>query len=118
MNHYATEEEIEAVVAGFEQSTIAKEEFTHLSHLTVAVYYLLKSSPEAALQKMRAGLFRFLDYHGVGRGKYNEELTRNWITLVQRTLEQMNLDLSLVAITNEVLVRLGDSRIAERKANS
>ena len=111
-DHYQTEKEIETVVAGFEQCTTGKAEFTHLSHLTAAVYYLHHSTPDQAFQKMRSGLFRFLDHHGVRRTKYNEQLTRSWITLIQSVIEQMEQDLSLVAVTNEVLERLGDSRIA------
>jgi len=110
-NHYQTEQEIEAVVAGFEQCTTGKDEFTHLSHLTVAVYYLRHSTPDGAFQKMRSGLLRFLDHHGVGRTKYKEQLTRSWITLVQSVIEQMGRDLSLLAATNAVLERLGDLRI-------
>ncbi len=68
-DHYQTEQEIEAVVAGFEKCTTRKSEFTHLSHLTVAVYYLRNFDAGQAFQKMRAGLFRFLDHHGVDRVK-------------------------------------------------
>jgi hypothetical protein len=110
-DHYQTEQEIDAVVAGFEQCTTGKDEFTHLSHLTVAVYYLRHSTPDQAFQKMRSGLFRFLDHHGVGRKKYNEQLTFSWMTLIRSVIQQMDQDLSLVAVTNEVLERLGDSRI-------
>ena len=116
-DYYQTEQAIETVVAGFEQCTTGKDEFTHLSHLTVAVYYLRHSTPEEAFQKMRTGLFHFLDHHGVGRAKYNEQLTLSWITLIQSVLEQMDPDLSLVDATNAVLARLGDSRIARPNAN-
>ena len=44
MGHYKDEHEIEAEVAGFEQCTTEKDKFTHLSHLTVAVYYLRQST--------------------------------------------------------------------------
>ena len=111
-DHYQSEQEIAAVVAGFEQCTTGKSEFTHLSHLTVAVYYLHNSTPDQAFQKMSAGLFRFLDHHGVGRTKYNEQLTRSWITLIQGVVNELDPKLSLVATTNIVLDRLGDSRIA------
>jgi hypothetical protein len=111
-DHYRTEQEIDAVVAGFEHCTTGKAEFTHFSHLTVAVYYLRNSTPDQAFQKMSAGLFRFLDHHGVGRTKYNEELTRSWIALIQSVIEQLDPKLSLVATTNIVLERLADSRIA------
>ena len=65
--HYQTAQEIEAVVAGFENCTTANEQFTHLSHLTVAAYYLCTSTPDETFEKMRFGLLRFLDHHGVGR---------------------------------------------------
>src|SRR5258705_11568336 len=113
MDYYKDEHEIEAVVAGFEQCTTEKDKFTHLSHLTVAVYYLRQSTHDEAFQRMRSGLFHFLDHHGVGRGKYKEELTRNWITLIQGVLEEMNSDDSLLLVTNAVLERLGNSRIPE-----
>lgn len=109
---YQTEQEIGAVVAGFEKCATAPDKFKHREHLTVAVCYLRSSTPEEAFQKMRAGLFRFLDYHGAGRAKYDEQLTLSWIMLVQSVLEQMNPELSLVDTTNAVLARLGDSRIA------
>jgi hypothetical protein len=113
MNHYATKEEIQAVVTGFEQCSTAKDKFNHLSHLTVAIYYLRHSTPGEALQSMRSGLFRFLDHHGVDRAKYKEDLTRNWIARVENVIEEMDPDLSLVTITNEVLERLGEARIEE-----
>lgn len=110
--NYQTEQEIEAVVAGFENCTTSPDKFKHREHLTVAICYLRSSTPEEAFQKMRTGLFRFLDTHGVGRAKYGEQLTLSWITLIQSVLEQMKPDLSLVDATNAVLARLGDSRIA------
>ncbi len=111
-DHYQNQQEIEAVVAGFEECTTGKDEFTHLSHLTVAVYYLRNSSPDQAFEKMRAGLFRFLDHHGVGRAKYNEQLTLAWITLVQGFIEEMDPRLSLLAVTNAVVERFGKTRIS------
>jgi hypothetical protein len=110
-DHYQNEQEIAAVVAGFEECTTGKEEFTHLSHLTVGAYYLRNSNPDQAFQKMRSGLFRFLDHHGVGRAKYNEEVTLSWLTLIQSVIEEMDPGLSLLAVTNAVLERLGTSRI-------
>jgi hypothetical protein len=111
MDHYKTEQEIAAIVVGFEQCTTGKDEFSHLSHLTVAVYYLRDSTPEQAFQKMRDGLHRFLNHHGVGRAHYKEQLTYRWITLIQSVIEQMDPDLSLPEVTNAVLERLGDTRL-------
>ncbi|HEV7681026.1 MAG TPA: hypothetical protein VGO68_02805 [Pyrinomonadaceae bacterium] len=110
-DHYQTEQEIAAVVAGFENCTTGKEDFTHLSHLTVATYYLRDSTSDEAFEKMRNGLFRFLDHHAVAPGKYNEQLTRSWLALVQDVMAQANADASLLEVTNIVLERLEDSRM-------
>jgi hypothetical protein len=110
-DHYQSEQEIHAVVAGFEQCTTAKDGFPHLSHLTVAAYYLSQSTPEEAFQKMRYGLLRFLDHHGVGLTKYKDELTWAWIEQVQSVVKQIDSGASLVAVTNTVLDRLGTIRI-------
>jgi len=112
MKAYQTEKEIAAVVAGFEECTTGNDEFTHRSHLTVAVYYLRGSTTDQAFQKMRAGIFRFLDHHGVDRTKYNQQLTLAWLKLIQRVLEGIDPDLSLVSVTNIVLELLGDIRIS------
>jgi hypothetical protein len=111
-DHYQNEQEIAAVVAGFEECTTAPDKFKHREHLTVAAYYLRDSTPEQAFERMRSGLFRFLDHHGVGRAKYNEQLTLSWITLIESVIEQTDPNLSLLAVTNIVLERLGDSRMS------
>lgn len=111
MHYYESVEEIEAVVVGFESCATAKEEFKHRSHLTVAVWYLSHLTADEALQKMRSGLFRFLDHHGVGRAKYHETLTVFWIKLVQRAIGQADNNASLVAKTNTVVERLRDPAI-------
>lgn len=111
MNYYQSEAEIEVVVKDFESCATAKEDFKHRDHLTVAVWYLRRSTPEESLNKMRSGLFRFLDYHGVGRAKYNETLTIFWIKLVEQVLGQTDRAASLVQSTNLVLERLADPAV-------
>jgi hypothetical protein len=103
--------EIEAVVDGFESCATAKNDFTHRSHLTVAVYYLLHFNELEATQKMRSGLHRFLDYHGVGRAKYHETLTVFWIKTVSAFLDRVDQKLPVLEITNAAIESLGDSRL-------
>ena len=110
-DRYKTGSEIEEVVRGFESCTTAKDEFTHRKHLTVAVFYLQSSTLDQTIEKMRAGLFRFLDHHAVSREKYNETLTIFWIRLVQSVLDELDPSLSLLEITNAVLQTLSDSRL-------
>ena len=108
---YQNVQEIEAVVAGFEACTTPKDGFTHLSHLTVATFYLHTSNLEIAFEKMRVGLFRFLDHHSVDRSKYNERVTRSWLEEIQTVLNQSDSDASLLSLTNTVLERLGTFRL-------
>ena len=115
--HYQTAEEVEAVVSGFENCTSSKEEFTHLSHLTVATYYLCNSTPEESFEKMRSGLLRFLKHHGVNTAKYSDRVTRAWLEQVHQVCELMNQQASLVVIVNKVIADLGKARISiEREA--
>jgi hypothetical protein len=111
MERYSTEQQIREVVHGFEECTTPKDRFTHREHLTVATWYLSHAEPGEALDKMRAGLFRFLDHHGVGRTKYKEQLTVSWMRLVERSIKQMDTRLSIVERTNRVLNLLGDRNL-------
>jgi hypothetical protein len=118
MSHFQNEKEIEAIVQGFESCTTAADDFKHRDHLTVAVWYLHSSTPEQAFQQMCAGLLQFLDHHGVGRTKYNEQLTLKWINLIQETIREMNPDLSLLQVTNMVIDRFGGSRVVIDSSSS
>jgi hypothetical protein len=111
MGYYITEQEIATVVEGFEHCTTTKEELTHLSHLTVATYYLCDSTPEESFQKMRFGLLRFLDHHGVNPAKYSDSVTLAWIENIREVREGMDDDSSLLEIVNKIIARLGHSRL-------
>jgi hypothetical protein len=111
-DHFKTSQEIEAVVSGFESCTSSKEEFTHLSHLTVATYYLCNSTPEESFAKMRTGLLRFLNHHGVNPAKYSDRVTRAWIEQIREVCELANQDSSLVQMVTKVIAELSGARIA------
>jgi hypothetical protein len=110
-SHYKDIREIEAVVRGFESCATSKVEFTHRSHLTVAAYYIHSSNETEATKRIRAGLLRFLDHHGVGRAKFHETLTLFWIRTVGAYIEALDPKLSLLEITNALIASLGDSRL-------
>lgn len=118
MGHYPSEQEIEAVVEGFESCTTGADDFKHRDHLTVAVWYLRNSTAEQAFEKMCSGLLRFLDHHGVGRTKYDERLTMKWIRLIQDTLEKMDPNTSVLECTNAVIERFGDFRVVVDSSSS
>jgi len=109
--NYKNRSEIESVVRGFESCVTDKDAFTHRKHLTVAVWYLSDSTFAAATEKMRGGLFRFLDHHGVGREKYNDTITIFWMKMIHNRLQGLDPQHSLVPVTNALVAMLNDPRL-------
>lgn len=111
MGHYQNDAEIERVVLGFESCTTGKDGFSHADHLAVAVWYLQNRNETAALTAMRAGLLRFLNHHGIGADVYSETITRFWILMVLKRVQELGPSLSLTALTNAVVESLTNSRL-------
>lgn len=108
MATYETDDQVRAVVKGFEQCTTDKAAFSHVSHLTVATFYLRELSPGDAFQQMREGLLRFLKHHGIPVEKYSDEITLEWLKLIQEVLE-LDPRAPLVTQVNTVIERLGQN---------
>ena len=103
MNRYQSEAEIQNVVRGFEACETGADDFNHPEHLVVAVSYLHAMDREAALERMRAGLLRFLEHHVGDTGKYNEEITVFWIDKIDQKLNELGPDVSLVEKCHAIL---------------
>jgi len=104
---YPTENEILAVVRGFEHGTIAREDWRHAEHLTVALYYLLHHDFETATSKMRDGIFNLLKAFEVDLKKempYHETLTIFWLRTVADFAKSKN-GASIVETCNELVVK-------------
>lgn len=106
---YDSQEQIERLVADFESCAIQAADFHHREHLTVAVWYLQTLSREETVSRMRAGLLRFLDHHGVDRKKYSEEVTVFWVDAVASHLEGIESEISLVEKCNQVVLNLSST---------
>ena len=103
MNRYQSEAEIQNVVRGFETCETGADDFTHPDHLVVAVCYLHVMERQAALDRMRTGLLRFLDHHVGDTTKYSEEITVFWIDKIDQKLKELGPDSSLVEKCNAIL---------------
>jgi hypothetical protein len=103
MNPYRSEAEIENVVRGFENCETDADDFRHPQHLAVAVWYVDKMGRDGALERMRDGLLRFLNHHGVDKGKYSEPITVFWIDKIAAKLEEMRSDVSMVEKCDVIL---------------
>jgi spore cortex formation protein SpoVR/YcgB (stage V sporulation) len=109
--HFQSQNQIEAVVAGFESCSTSGDAFTHREHLTVAAWYLRDGNEEQALVRMREGLLRFLTHHGEGLQKYNETITLFWLKLVRQFVAELDPQLSFTQVANAVVDRFDDSRL-------
>ena len=103
MNRFQSEEEIEKVVRGFETCQTDAVDFHHTEHLAVAVWYIHTMDRDLALDRMRSGLLRFLDHHGVDKGKYSETVTVSWIDKIAAKLNELGPNISLVEKCNTIL---------------
>jgi len=99
---FQSETEIRNIVRAFEACETGKDAFRHRDHLTVAVWYVATLGKEAALDRMRSSLMRFLDHHGVDKAKYSETVTVFWIEKVAEKLSELGPEVSLVEKCNAI----------------
>lgn len=102
---------IERVVRSFETCACSAAEFRHREHLTVIIWYLSKFPQDEAAARMREGLYRFLDHHGVDRRKYHETITLFWVRKVAALLAGAEQERSLAQLANDVIEACGDARL-------
>ena len=103
MSHYQSQTEIENVVRAFEACETGKDDFKHRHHLVVAVWYVHTLGERGAFERMRSGLLRFLEHHGVDTKKYSETVTMFWIERVARRLSELGPEISLVEKCNRIV---------------
>lgn len=106
---YRTEAEIEDVVRRFEDCEYKPEEFFHARHLTVAAWYFSHFDTDAAEERMRAGLRKFIRHHG--KNGYHVTITEFWLQLVKHTLHQTASGEECVGRVNEVVEHLNDKNL-------
>jgi len=108
---YNTDAEIEAIVSDFEACRTGKDDFHHREHLVVATYYLRSSTIEAATEKLRESLLKFLHHHEIDPQKYNETVTVFWLQMVARELKSLPESAGLVEKCNSVISALANPKL-------
>lgn len=101
---YKSESEILKIVESFERGTIARGNWRHADHLLVANYYLSKNDFDAALTKMREGIFNLLRSFEIDVTKempYHETLTVFWLKTIDDFRRTKN-GCSVVEVCNEL----------------
>jgi hypothetical protein len=77
----ATDADVAALVAAFEECTLPYENWTHRAHLAVAVSYARALPVAAALDRVRANIQRYSKARGSGMG-YHETITAAFLRAV------------------------------------
>lgn len=108
--HYRTEEEIEDVVRRFETCSYTPAEFVHARHLTVTAWRFAKMESEAARERMRADLRRFIVHHG--KNGYHVTITEFWLERVGKLVADLREGQGgLVPLVNSVVERCSDKNL-------
>lgn len=98
---FASEAEIQALRAAFDEATLARADWTHAAHVSVAATFVLED-PATALDRMRAGILRLNEAQGTANTEtsgYHETLTVFWVAVVRAFCEQ-RVQLDRVALFN------------------
>lgn len=101
--------EIFDLLRGFETCELPRERWTHAAHLTVALCHLLEYDWPEAIRRVREGIQRYNEAHGVETTRergYHETLTLFWMRHVRAFLERdYNEARPLVPLANELVAR-------------
>jgi hypothetical protein len=106
---YRSDAEIEEVVRRFESCEYQPEEFIHARHLTVTAWYFLHFEANAAEQRMRTGLQRFIRHHG--KNGYHVTITEFWLRLVNQKLQEAKPGRDIVARINSLIECLNNKSL-------
>lgn len=111
---YRQASEILELLHCFETCALPRERWTHAAHLTVALWHLLQYDWPEAVSRVRAGIKRYNEAHGIHttpEGGYHETLTLFWMRHVRAFLERGdNEACPLVPLANE-LIACSDKRL-------
>ncbi len=111
---FATFDEIEELIRGFESGTLPRSQWTHRAHLTVACWYLVcHPAPEAA-RRIREGIRNYNQSQGIvttATSGYHETMTLFWIRMVRHYLSAATLECSLIGLINVMVDRYADKSV-------
>jgi hypothetical protein len=102
-----TDDQIEALVRGFEAGTLPRSEWTHGAHLTVALWYLRRLPRAEATRRIREGIQAY-NARGGKPGGYHETITLAWVDVVARFLAEHDRGQSLASLAGRLLEACGD----------
>jgi hypothetical protein len=101
-----TDAAIEAFIRSFEDCSLPRSEWTHQSHLIVALWYLTRQQETRATQHIRDGIQRYNLSQGNPTG-YHETITLAWVAVIQRFLAARDRTQPVSHLAGELLTLCG-----------
>ena len=111
---YRTLAEVVRLIESFEDRTLARSDWDHAAHLTVAVWYLLNYEEPAAVARTIEGIRAYNASHGIRQtatSGYHETLTLFWLAVAQRYLRDSAADRPALALVNGFVRAFGDRQL-------
>lgn len=102
-----TDADIEALVRSFEDGSLSRSEWTHASHLLVALWYMRCHPRDRATRLMRDGIRRYNHIHGRDSG-YHETITLAWVAVIARFLARADRDRPISELAAGLIDGCGD----------
>ena len=91
--------------------TLAKPEWTHQAHLRVGLWHVLHFGEEEALLRLREGITRLNESHGIANtasGGYHESITRFYVRVLACFLGRSWRGRPIDELAEQAILELGD----------
>jgi hypothetical protein len=102
-----TDSEIETLVRRFEDCSLPRSDWTHASHLVMALWYLRLLPKEEATLRIREGIGRYNRSQDNVNG-YHETITLAWVEVVERFLSSRDRSQPISTLAGALLEACGD----------
>ena len=102
------------LVEAFLSRTLPKEEWTHEAHLKVGLWHLLHYSPSESIKRLRQSIKQYNVACGIENTEtqgYHETITRFYVWLIDRFVQQTNCSGSIDLLGDELINRYGDKSL-------
>jgi len=114
---FASDEELEALVSGFEDCTLPKARWTHRAHLAVGLVYCDRMPTPVALALLRERIRRYNVASGgenTSTAGYHETITRFYLSIVRRFIAEDGEEGTLAERANRLYQRYGARDLPRR----
>jgi hypothetical protein len=114
---FASDEELEALVSGFEDQTLPKARWTHRAHLAVGLVYCDRMPAPVAVALLRERIRRYNVASGgenTATAGYHETITRFYVHVVRRFLAEDREAGTLAERANRLFERYGARDLPRR----